>query len=198
MKKLSLIILATTMSFFVMAQEKIKQKEVGLVFSSLNNFGITYKIGTQKALWRFTSLIASGSNRKSTLGDSDNEIEIINSDLNFGFKFGREYRKAINEKLEFRYGADLAFSYGYTNQEDSSDDLKRTSYATGANLVLGLNYAINNHFIIGAEILPHITYYMSNTMRIDDDDQSEIETSNNNLYYGFSTSSALLSLMYRF
>jgi len=48
MKKTVLIMMALTMSLFVTAQEKTRQMEVGLAFSNLNSFGLTFKIGSKK------------------------------------------------------------------------------------------------------------------------------------------------------
>jgi hypothetical protein len=56
MKKSLLILFALSYAFIGNAQETVKQQEVGLVFRSLNNFGLTYKVGTKKSLWRYQAL----------------------------------------------------------------------------------------------------------------------------------------------
>jgi hypothetical protein len=67
------------MSYYLMAQETVKQKEIGLVFSNLDNFGLTFKTGTDKSLWRFNTLFISGSNMDNT-ADS-----LVNNQSNMGF-----------------------------------------------------------------------------------------------------------------
>lgn len=42
MKKTFLLTLTIAISFYSLAQDNPKQKEVGLVFSNFNNFGLTY------------------------------------------------------------------------------------------------------------------------------------------------------------
>jgi hypothetical protein len=84
------------MSFFVMAQETIKRKEIGLVFSDLNNFGLTFRTGTDKSLWIFKTLLISGGTFDQ-IGDSSANKQ---SHSGFGLQLGKEYRKAIAENIE--------------------------------------------------------------------------------------------------
>ena len=106
MKKSLLIVLCLSMSYYLMAQEneKVKQKEIGLVFSNLDNFGLTYKTGTEKSLWRFTTLFISGDNIEET----EDSLLSKQNKLGFGVKIGKEYRKNIAQNLELRFGADLS------------------------------------------------------------------------------------------
>lgn len=46
MRKSLLILLCLSMSYVLMAQETVKQQEIGLVFGNPDNFGLTYKTGT--------------------------------------------------------------------------------------------------------------------------------------------------------
>jgi hypothetical protein len=43
MKKSLLFLTVLILPFFMMAQEKSRQDEIGLVFSNLNNYGLTLK-----------------------------------------------------------------------------------------------------------------------------------------------------------
>lgn len=56
MKKLFVILLCLSATLLSEAQENPKQKEAGIIFNNLDNFGLTYKIGNNKALWRFNTL----------------------------------------------------------------------------------------------------------------------------------------------
>ncbi|NQU34819.1 MAG: hypothetical protein HQ521_16445 [Bacteroidetes bacterium] len=201
MKKLLLIFITLTMSVMVIAQEKSKQKEVGLVFNSLNSFGLTYKTGTTKSLWRFNTLFISG-NSTEEVSDSINRKQ---SNMGFSIKFGKEYRKLIVDDLEFRYGVDLAFAYSQytynTNDRsiaDNDNTNEKTSYTPGINLVFGLNYIFNDHFVIGAELLPYFNYTVGKSkitsFRTDDVTESDIS----GFSYGLNSTSVMLSLVYRF
>ena len=201
MKKLVLVFIALTMSVIVIAQEKSKQKEVGLVFNNLDNFGLTYKTGTNKSLWRFSTLLISGRN---TDEKADSLVRNQNN-IGFAIKLGKEYRKVIVENFELRYGADLSFSY---NQSTSSDDDKsidnhdiifeQTIYQPGINLVIGLNYVFKDRFVIGAELLPHFSYISGKSKRSSYRYDEDIESDISGFSYGISNTSALLSLSYRF
>ncbi len=201
MRNSLLIVVFLSMSFGLMAQETVKIKEVGIAFRGLSDFGLTYKTGTNKSLWRFNALNASGSNNIQT----SDSLVVSQRNMGFGFAIGKEFRKDITDKLELRYGADLSFNYTqYTSHSDdqrvlSSDtEYKSETYRPGINLVFGLNYKISDKVILGAEMLPSISY-------------STGPTTGNNLYYtsngkgktsgfnyGLSSSPLLLTLSYRF
>ena len=111
MKKSLLILLCLSMSYYLIAQETVKQREIGLVFSNLDNFGLTFKIGTDKSLWRFNTLFITGNNMDNT---SDSLVNKQNN-MGFGVKIGKEYRKKIVANLELRFGADISFTYSHQN-----------------------------------------------------------------------------------
>ncbi len=185
----------------MVAQEKTKQKEVGLVFSNLNSFGLTYKIGTEKSLWRFNTLFISGGN----IDETADSMVSNRSNMGFRIKFGKEYRKVIITNLEFRYGADLAFTYSqskYNYDDKSVEDhdmlSERTTYQPGINLVLGLNYVFKDRFVIGAELLPYFSYITGKSNETSYRTNEEIEKDISGYSYGLSNTSVLLSLSYRF
>lgn len=201
MNKLTLIFISLIMSILVTAQEKPKQKEVGLVFSNLNNFGLTYKTGSSKSLWRYNTLFISGSNTDET-ADS---LEINQRSSGFGVKFGKEYRKVIVTNFEFRYGADLSFTFSnssgnYNDKSVGNNDMtsKRTTYQPGINLVLGFNYVFKDRLVIGAELLPYFSYITGKSKETSYRTNEEIEKDISGYAYGLSNTSALLSLSYRF
>jgi hypothetical protein len=202
MKKSLLIFLGLSMSCFLMAQESVKQKEIGLVFYNLDNFGLTYKIGTEKSLWRFNTLFLSGSNVEETT----DMVEKKSKSMGFGIKFGKEFRKDIVEDLAFRYGIDLSFNYQKSKLEydpkptnSSFVSNERTTYRPGINLVFGLNYAINDKIVIGGEILPGFTYISGEITekRSNGYNVEETKTDLSGFNYGLSTGSVLLSIVYR-
>ncbi len=190
MKKTFLILTVMSMTILVNAQEKTKQKEIGVSFSDLNNFGFTYKFGTNKSLWRINTLLANGSNRTDEIGN----IERTSNTIGFGLRFGKEFRKSITDKLELRTGGDVSF-YFNRNKITTKDPFffnditnENKTYRTGLNFVFGFNYLLSKEFIIGAEVLPGFSYART--------EGGGNET--NGFDYGLSNSSALLSLAYRF
>ena len=202
MKKSTLFLMILATSIFVKAEEKNKQKEVGLAFSSLNDFGLTFKIGTNKSLWRFNTLLISGRN----FDEKSDSLKSKQRNIGLTVLFGREYRFNIIEKLEFRIGADVAFRYQkskYDYDDKSVTDYDRFSeritYEPGINLVLGLNYIVKEKLVIGAEILPHFRYITGKS-----EDRSyygndyEVKTDISGFTYGLSNNSAQVSLSYRF
>ncbi len=201
MRKSLLILLCLSMSYYLMAQDTVKQKEIGLVFSNLDNFGFTFKTGTDKSLWRFNTLFISGYNTDNT-ADS---LVIKQSNIGFGIKIGKEYRKDLVDNLELRFGADLSFSYNQSkydyndktiNDYDSMNE--STTYQPGINLVLGLNYKFNDKIVLGAELLPSLSYSTGTTIVKSHYMVEELKTDISGFNYRLSNTSVLLSLSYRF
>lgn len=199
MKKTLIIALVFSMSLYAVGQGKTKIKEVGLVFRSMNSFGLTYKMGSDRSLWRFNTLLINGHQRNET---NENYLRTYNS---FGgsIRIGKEYRKEIFESLELRFGADLSFYFAqfesktdYKTIENDDRLYKDTYFIPGINLVLGLNYVINDHLVIGAELLPTFRYYMKQSTS--KNDGKEIKTDSYDFYNSLSNTSVLLSLAYRY
>ncbi len=199
MKKLFLILMTLMMSLSVIAQENVKQKEVGIVAKSFNSFGLTYKTGSNKSLWRFQTLLITGTNTKEKTEDFVRK----RNNMGFGVQFGKEFRNTIVEKLEFRYGADLAFTYNFSKNEvddltsNDRDNLSKVNtYRPGINLVIGLNYVLKERFVIGVELLPYFNYVVEKNYS--KAGTNEMENKDTGFNYGISNKSALLSLSVRF
>ena len=203
MRKSLLILLCLSMSYFLIAQETLKQKEIGLVFSNLNNFGLTYKTGTNKSLWRFNTLFVSGNNLEET-GDS---LLNTQSNIGFGVKIGKEYRKEVIDNLQLRFGADISFRYSQSKSDyddktvnDYDRLYERTTYQPGFNLIFGFNYLLGDNLLIGAELLPRFSYTTGESVekRYYSTDGKEMKSDISGFSYGLSNTSVLLSLAYRF
>jgi len=202
MRKTALILLCLSMSYFLLAQETQKQNEIGLVFSNLDNFGLTVKTGTDKSLWRFNTLFISGNNTE----DATDDLVTTQSRFGFGVKMGKEFRKDVDEKMELRFGADLSFNYSqYKNDYDDRTindlDMKqeRTIYQPGLNLVLGFNYKLNDQIVLGAEVLPAFSYITGTTLEKNYNNSvgEELKDDISGISYGLSNTSVLISLSYR-
>ena len=203
MRKTLLIISFITLSLFVFAQENTKQKEIGLAFYNLNDFGLSLKTGTNKSLWRFTTLFISGRNSD----ESSDSLITKYSNVGFGLKVGKEFRKSITDNLEFRFGADVSFSYRQTESDyndktiDDHDRLtERKTCNPGINLVLGVNYVLNDNFVIGAEFLPNFSYQTGTSINKSyyENNGDEIKSDISGFNYGLSNTSVMITLAYRF
>ncbi len=203
MRKSLLILLCLSMSYFLMAQETVKLKEIGLVSSNLDDIGLTFKTGTDKALWRINTLFMSGDKIETTNGQSVS----TNSNFNLAFKVGREYRRYLTDNLELRYGADVSFSCskrkvedGYIEYFDIERVIEDDLYQPGVNFVFGFNYELFDDFLIGVELLPYFNYvtqvYISEPNSSNNDYEVRHEASG--IRYGLSSKSILFSLAYRF
>lgn len=113
MKKIVTILACFSVCLFTMAQEKTIQNEVGIVFSTINNFGLTYKTGSDTALWRFNTVFISGS----TTENATDSLAYKYGNMGFGGRIGKEYRKNIVDNLELRYGADVSFTYSRSTSD---------------------------------------------------------------------------------
>lgn len=203
MKKSLLTLLILSMPLFLMAQDAPRQKEAGLVFSNLDNFGLTYRTGTDKSLWRFNTLLMS----RYQISHSADSLFEDRDNFGFSVQFGREFRKELVKNLELRYGLDLFFGYSHSIYEYDEKTTRnndrvneRTTYQPGIKLVFGLNYVINDTFVVGAELLPYFTY---TTGTLKDKgyyniDNSEVVSDISGVSYGISNSSAMISLTCRF
>lgn len=127
MKRLSSLLIVLVFLAFTnhaKAGDSLKVREVGLVFSNLNSFGLCYKTGDQNTLFRITALSLTGTN--TTIGynnatyngapasASNSPTNTIGAGLTIGF----EKRNHINERFYFYYG--LAWINSYTSSKTSA------------------------------------------------------------------------------
>jgi hypothetical protein len=201
MKKIALLVLTISLSFYSTAQDNPKQKEVGLVFSNFDNFGITYRFGNNKSLWRINALLINGNNSTRTT----DSLSITNEGAGIGVQFGKEFRKKISNSIELRYGLDLAFNYRKSSRivEDGSifnsdSDIISTTYTPSIKLVIGLNYVFNDNFLIGAELLPYFSYTSGKTKKYDFNNDRYDITEITGFGYGFSNDFARITALFRF
>lgn len=203
--KASLLALSILLSISLSAQKldvpkAVKQHEIGLSanVASLSQMSFLYRIGQPKAMWRFGFVNVTNSHQIK----KDQASQSIFNNINIGIGLGKECRKLVNETFEFRVGADITFNYAssLSKSEDNSVNENSKSYSQryrpGINAVLGFNYLINKHLIIGAEVLPKVEYSITTTTRENDLGRTRLPDSK-----GFtaqlSNQSVLLSLAYR-
>lgn len=175
-----------------------KATEIGLVFSGLHSFGITFRVGNERALWRLNNVRVNGANSQQ----KSDSITITRPELGFGLAVGREWRKPIKERFTLRGGADLGYSLNRSiyQQEDISifnNDYKivTDTHVPSVNLVLGLNVMLASRLLLGVEVLPAFNYviFHQRTTYPGIVQESTIVSYN----FGMNFSNALLSLVYK-
>ena len=192
MKAIYLSLIFSFLTITTYSQDKVKAKEVGITFRNVNVFGLTYRVGNEKALWRFTVLNLGGSNSEN-----------FNSNTRYsswggGWQIGREYRKELTEKMQFRYGLDLFANYSMNKTKQNiqlgpSQETENETYSGGIGIVLGLNYLINESFLVGVEVLPSVTYQENYSTFT-----GGTSSTNTGFNYGLSNEPVTLSIIYRF
>jgi len=196
MKKVILITAGVVLSIVSYGQQSPKQKEVGIGISTWGTFGAFYRVGSSKSLWRFTGL-----NRYRNLTQfSSPDVQTKYSGFNVTVQAGKEFRKSITDKLDFRFGGDVMFHYSHLTRTvndmtmTDNDSYSKARYiGPGINAVVGFNYKIKR-ILIGAEALPCFLYTKGRTIT----QENGIETISNFSKFGYSFTSGLLSLAYQF
>lgn len=159
MKKLFITLLILGSAVISNAQ---KQHELGLSFYGLNGFGMTYRVGTETALWRLNSVKLVKSSGK------DQQLYLKEDKYNaFGFAAGREWRKPLAGNLTLRYGADVNFNFyssryteNFYSDPNQERKVSKSSLEPGLNGVFGFNYDLGRSLMLGAELNPGISYEM--------------------------------------
>jgi len=199
MKKTFTLIMIIAFAIVLSAQEKIKQSETGFIFSNFDNFGLSFKKGSNKAMWRFKTVMLSAGNIKYT---SDT---LSTANFGFGLSIGKEYRKILNENFESFLGYDLGYTHSYSKSKKgiSYYDIytKNNTNSYSLNLVLGANYVIKNQLVFGIEILPGFAYNKTITENGDKTLNQKAKPEKrevNSFDFGFSNTSARLTVAYRF
>ncbi|MDW3191386.1 MAG: hypothetical protein R8G66_03450 [Cytophagales bacterium] len=190
---------AGTLVYPVMAQEKTKIHEVGVAFSDLNRFGLTYRVGKENKRWRFNLIQSNIEERESSDDNSIFQSERFDVDLGVG----REIRKLLSDKLYLRYGLDLTLGYSrdktlrFGRQDRENDSLSKSKgWSVAASFVGGLNYEFNDHLLMGMAILPSFGYSESQSERDSAGSISNNESSG--YFFRLSSGGALVSVIYTF
>jgi len=166
------------------AQDAVKTKAVGLVFSNLDNFGVRYYFGSEKTVFRVTALSLTG-NHYETIAPGGNTSS---KRAGFGLGFGVEFPKSVSEKLDFIYGLDLGGNYSNNTEESGGFTAESNTYGVGVNLVAGVVYNVNPDFAVGFELLPGVNYSYSKSG----------DTELKNLTFGLTNNNAAITVRYRF
>jgi hypothetical protein len=167
---------------------------MGINTTNLSNYGLTYRLGDQNAMWRFNLL---GINLNSTNTTKNDSVEGSKNELSFGFNAGREWRNALGPNFELRYGVDLSFRYWREESQPvdaySYEIVDGYSTGFGVNFVIGGNFIASERILIGFEFLPNM-YYQTEEIEYENGDKN----SSKGLIFGATSSNILLSVVYKF
>lgn len=181
--------------------------EPTISFTSFDDFGFIYKL-EQKNNWYWRFLLLYGRQyARETVG-----AEFYHSSSYFapGLGLGIEKRFSIVRKLQFKTGADVRFSYG-EQEQSTNDDLEdhyysyeRSYVSYKLNAILGLNYLINEHFIVSVEFTPYILYGRQKTSYVYSQEEEQMEELDSRdidqeyLSYSLTNKTVSIALAYRF
>jgi hypothetical protein len=179
MKKLSILFVLTFVLLnSVYSQEKNTSREIGLHFNNFDSFGIRYKFGNEKRIFRLTGI---SLNTRSISQNRNITNEPISDNTNFGVRlnFGVEYPIKIADNLNFFYGGELSGAYSHNKIEFTNNNSNKLNvYSAGIGFILGFSHNIKSNILLSAEIIPSFVYTNSEN---DENNSTEFafELSNN-------------------
>ncbi len=141
-------------------QESIKIREIGLYTKNLSDFGIRYKTGNEKLLYRFTSTLIDFTHANY----SDRPYIESSSSFGMSFSVGIEKHIPVDKRFGFFYGTDFGFGFGYQKQtpvDPDATDYKSNSIDFSLGAILGCKYNLADNVSMAAEFVPGIVYERS-------------------------------------
>jgi len=197
MRKILVFIVIVCIANVSFGQEKNRVKEIGLAFNNLDEFGFVYKIGHEKSMWRFNVLALNNSKSET---ENLNVLDKEYKSSGFSFSAGKEYYNELTSNFQFKYGWDLFYRYSKNKEKGLSsniyDDVNKIEQKYkryGVDLVIGINYPINDHIVLGAEVTPEFNW---NKTEQEVNGETTRETKGHG--WGFSNNNARITLSYRF
>ena len=168
--------------------------EFGINFSSLNSFGLNFKIGNQKTLYRLTLLALNINNSQTVLTVFDTTSSKV-ADYGAGIRIGFEKRIFLAKNFNLHLGSDAGFSYYYHKTGD--EDSRSTEWVINPALylVVGLAYQAGEHFMITAELAPSLQY-LYGKKKFTESGSNQVITSHN-LGFALSNNSVSITIAYR-
>jgi hypothetical protein len=203
MKKTAILLMLTSLllSFNLTAQETEKTRihQVGIQFANLNGFGIHYKTGNEKTLFRITTAVLNlyASNE---YGRPEDSVEIKNTNTMFRFDLGFEKKIEIVQNFDFLWGIEAGCAFQYSHSKSSNDYFDKVdswSVQPGLYAILGVSYTLKEHLVFGAEISPGLWYGFSS--RTYSKNETVVQKrSIHEFGFGFNNGSASISIAYKF
>jgi hypothetical protein len=202
----TMLFAAMTSGLYAQQEKPLHYYQVGVNFSSLNSFGLDFKTGSEKTLFRL-SLLSLNFENDSRWGRSQDSIDIKNQSYGFGVRLGFERHLPIVAHLNFIWGLGLGCDYRYQKQNQetryyyNNRDVSTWNLTPQIYAIAGVTYTVGDHLVIGAEITPAIryTYGISKQTSFTSSSGTSEYTETTTSTFSFSASNlASLSLAYRF
>lgn len=174
-----------------------KHHELGITFSSLNSFGLKYKYGSEKNLFRLSVLSLNLSSNNKKTGTDDNQKT---SGYGAGISLGWEHHFILTRAFQLYFGIEAGASYSYSmDTYYHVVEFSQTTWSINPSLsvIFGAGYTLNKRFVFSAEIAPGVIYSYGKTF-IDQQGEHPQDYTINNLWVGISMSSANLTIAYCF
>ena len=173
------------------------------MFSSFDNFGLTYKTGSEKTLLRL-SLLFLDLQHDNQYGRQEDSIDSKYQSYGAGFRVGFERRAPVFAKLDFIWGIEAGCNYNYQQQKRNEShysyyynyEMVNWSVTPLVCVVLGVRYTILDHLVLGAEISPGIMYSFGKVKTTNSN--STVEETVSSVRFNLSNGTAGLTVAYRF
>ncbi len=170
-----LLVAFTVFGFSFLNAQEIN-RELGIRFSSLNNFDFIYK--KQKEANKYIRHRVTLANLRYESLSIDDRV-----DVDLAYSVGVEKRKDIAEKLQFIHGFEPFASVSLRVLGEAE-----AFFQVGVGYVLGFQYAVSDKFHLSIETIPRLAFNF-NTLETDSDFVANA---------GFDQNAAAISLVYRF
>lgn len=197
---IAIVTLLVSSGLFAQESPPRHYNQFGVNFTSLNSFGLHFKTGSEKTLFRL-NLLALDLGQNSEWGRSQDSIDNKISSFGCGIRVGFEKHIPVVAQFDFIWGIEAGINMNYMKTQQHEiyyNDYGSTvwSVAPLVDVVLGATYTISDHLVFGAEITPGIRYSFGKTKSTYPN--NTIETTDSDFSFGFSNNSANLSVAYRF
>lgn len=204
MRKILIALASVMMSVSLFAQQSDCIKEIGLSFSSLDNFGVTYKLGREKSPWKIGAFTISDTWVKEKVINL-NGIELMNlnqKSKGFGLQLGKEFRNKIINDVYFTFGPDYNFvnysmnfeEQGNENSDNINYNIKYYIHELGFNL--GVTYVYNDKIVLQAFMIPGL-YYMKASGKFEEGNNLIESINQKGIQYSLNNN-VVMSIAYRF
>ena len=168
-------------------QAQTSQREIGLRFTDWDQFGLLYKKQIAENTYRRYRVALARFNY-------DNYETAEQFGMWLGFSIGKEKRKALNERLQWIHGWEPGLSLDINLETQKNDGYTLQSSLLSIHpyigYVLGLQYRLNDHFLLGLENIPSLNAHVTFS---NDESRRGFGLSGN-----FSFSNVALFVIYRF
>lgn len=169
-------------------QKKSPIHEVGLSVNTGLNFGLFYKTGSEKSLFRLQTLFLNGMHHARPNGINTNNY-------GFGISLGSEFRQNIAENLFLFYGFGAGVRYtGQNFVNNGTIEQYETTFSPTINLVVGVNYVLKDRWVFAVEALPYLRYDIITSQG----GISNLGVVSGRISYGFNMESVRLTIAHRF